>query len=100
MEETASLRKEFLERRTPLEPIQRSCPTQYRLESYASRAEAEQNGAHMTHAGVCGACSSTQDLAVYLNHTDMESLGSWCTAQAIVSEELGIECYRKVGMTN
>jgi hypothetical protein len=51
MEETANLRKEFLERRTPLEPIKRSCPTQYRLESYASRAEAEQNGAHMTHAG-------------------------------------------------
>lgn len=88
----------ILAKQQPME--QSSCPTQYRLESYASRAEAEQNGAHMTHAGVCGACSSTQDLAVYLRHEDMERLGSWCTAQAIVSEELGMECYRNVGMTN
>lgn len=41
-------------------------PGGYRLATFPDRALAESSGGVVTHAGACGACSSLQDLAVYL----------------------------------
>lgn len=43
----------------------KSCET-YELKTFASRGDAELAGGVITHAGSCGLCSTTQDLAVYL----------------------------------
>jgi hypothetical protein len=39
----------------------------YEILSFNSAREAENSGAIITHAGSCGLCSSTQDLASYLS---------------------------------
>ena len=43
----------------------------YALETFPSAAEAEAAGGTVTHEGACGACSSLQDLAVYLTYPDL-----------------------------
>jgi hypothetical protein len=43
-----------------------SCAT-YSMITYANRQEAQRDGAVLTHAGSCGVCSTTQDLALYLS---------------------------------
>lgn len=48
-----------------------SVPDGYRLETVADRQSAEAAGGVVTHAGACGACSSLQDLAVYLEMPDL-----------------------------
>ena len=48
-----------------------TCSKEYRLKSYPSREQAETAGAFVTHAGACGACSTTQDLASYLRSPDL-----------------------------
>lgn len=46
-------------------------PRPYRLVTYASEAEARAAGATVTHYGACGACSTLENLAVYLRHNDL-----------------------------
>lgn len=43
----------------------------YHLETYASKEEAENAGAIVTHIDACGSCSSFQDLAVYAENLDV-----------------------------
>ena len=38
----------------------------YHLANFTSKEESEANGFTVTHAGHCGACSSLQDLGVYI----------------------------------
>jgi hypothetical protein len=76
-----------------------TCSKEYRLESYESWDEAETAGAFVTHAGACGACSTTQDLAVYLKSPDLTTEGSFCAKQSILSLNLGVSCYRALGFT-
>ena len=47
--------------------------THYRLATFASAAEAGEQGYRVTHTGACGACSTLQDLAVYLERPDLTS---------------------------
>ena len=54
----------------------------YRLETFGSPAEAQRSGFHVTHAGGCGACSTLQDLAVYLERTDLTAPVRRCGMQA------------------
>ena len=54
----------------------------------------------MTHVGACGACSSLQDLSVYMDVTDMVSRGKLCAiAASVFSLEYGARCYRLLGYT-
>lgn len=76
------------------------CSKEYRLQSYASWQEAEDNGAFVTHAGACGVCSTTQDLAAYLNSPDLTTEGSFCAKQSILDYDLGKSCYMELGMTS
>jgi hypothetical protein len=43
----------------------------YRLETFNSEEEALRTGYRITHTGTCGACSTFQDLAVYLERPDL-----------------------------
>jgi hypothetical protein len=43
----------------------------YRLATFGSAAEAAGLGFRVTHTGACGACSTLQDLAVYLERPDL-----------------------------
>jgi hypothetical protein len=43
----------------------------YRLATFSAAAEATAGGWRVTHTGACGACSTLQDLAVYLERPDL-----------------------------
>jgi hypothetical protein len=74
------------------------CSLDYKLQSYASIQAAEQAGAFVTHAGACGACSTTQDLAAYLKSPDLTTEGSYCARQSILDFNRGKSCYMNLGM--
>ena len=76
------------------------CSVDYKLQSYASFQAAEQAGAFVTHAGACGACSTTQDLAAYLKSPDLTTEGSYCAKQSILDFNRGKSCYMNLGMTD
>ena len=76
-----------------------ACPGQaYSIVSYASREVAEGASAQVTHEGVCGLCSTAQDLAVYLSE-DFTSAGKKCAAIGLLAEERGLQCYQEIGLT-
>jgi hypothetical protein len=53
----------------------------YRLATFASAAEASELGYRVTHTGACGACSTLQDLAVYLERPDLTAPVRKCGMQ-------------------
>jgi len=53
----------------------------YRLETFGSSAEADRAGFRVTHTGGCGTCSTLQDLAVYLERTDLTAPVRRCGMQ-------------------
>jgi len=75
------------------------CPTRYSLESYPSVAELEAEGSVLTHHGACGVCSSTQDLAVYIEYPDLVTKGTECSLRGILDFDDGVACYQEVGYT-
>jgi hypothetical protein len=44
---------------------------------------------YVTHEGVCGVCSTLQDLAVYLETPDLASVGIECGLQGVTNIENG-----------
>jgi hypothetical protein len=46
-------------------------PGHYRLDTFASASAARDAGAEVTHTGVCGQCSSLNNLAVYIAQQDL-----------------------------
>lgn len=76
------------------------CPAEYSLQSFPNKESAEAAGAVLTHWGACGVCSTTQDLAVYIESVDLTTLGVECSVSAIVGEfEDGVRCYMRAGYT-
>lgn len=76
------------------------CPTLYTLQSFPDLTSAEAAGATITHYGACGVCSTTQDLAVYIQFTDLTTLGVQCSVQAGLKDfEAGVRCYQRAGYT-
>jgi len=75
------------------------CPTRYSLVSYASVDDLEAEGAVLTHHGACGVCSSTQDLAVYIEYPDLVTKGTECSIRGILDFDDGVACYQEVGYT-
>lgn len=73
------------------------CPVAYTLVTYASRQEAEADGAYLTHWGACGVCSTTQDLAVYIEYIALVEKGVECAVRGFVSFDDAIDCYMEVG---
>ena len=73
-------------------------PKQYRLANYETQANAEADGATVTHRGACGQCSSLQNLAVYMANPDLTDPVRNCGIEGIVAgEEANIECLMEIG---
>ena len=76
------------------------CPTQYSMKTYNSEQELLEDEAKMTHWGACGACSTTKDLAVYLEYPDLTGKGQECAVRALANNfEQGVSCFQEVGYT-
>jgi len=76
-----------------------NCDT-YTYKTYASAEEAEDDGAYVTHHTQCGACSSGQDLAVYLKFPDLTTAGIKCGVDLkIHGLKACIDCYMNLGFT-
>lgn len=58
-------------------------PMPYELVDYPSRAAAEAAGAMVTHSGRCGACSSLQNLAIYIAYPDLTTPVRKCALTGI-----------------
>lgn len=71
----------------------------YRLESFASRAEAEASGATMTHDDRCGLCSSLADLAVYASRPDLTEPVRSCGLEAGADLDKNVACLQALGFS-
>jgi hypothetical protein len=71
----------------------------YDIVNYASKEAALTDGAVVTHYGACAACSTRQDLAVYMYYFDMTTVGKKCGQQAAVLFSRGVKCFENLGMS-
>jgi hypothetical protein len=73
----------------------------YRLLNYPGTAdEAVTAGLDVTHAGPCGACSSLQDLAVYMERSaDLRARSTICAIRGSTSAQDGVNCFINEGFT-
>ncbi|MDP3279080.1 MAG: hypothetical protein Q8Q09_28065 [Deltaproteobacteria bacterium] len=70
----------------------------YRLQDFASAELALAAGAHVTHGGVCGVCSSLEDFAVYAERPDLTEPVRTCGLRGGGHEGL-VTCLRALGFT-
>jgi hypothetical protein len=85
--------------------VNKVCPSDwsYALRTYRGSYKAALNeGLFVTHAGACGACSSLQDLAVYLEQgPDFDSETGQCGRLALTGDEqASLDCFTDLGFTN
>jgi hypothetical protein len=71
----------------------------YTLTTFANVSEALSSKHIVTHMGPCGACSSTQDLALYMELKDLTNPGVSCALQGMIAPSLGISCFVRLGLT-
>jgi hypothetical protein len=81
------------------------CPTNwsYTLRTYpGTLEEAQAEGLRVTHAGNCGACSSLQDLSIYMTiGTQLRQEATACGIRGRVNGDAdGRLCYRELGFTD
>jgi len=62
--------------------------------------EALEKGMAVTHSGACGACSSLQDLVVYMTKPDLAEIGTKCGARGLTNFTRGVQCFRDQGFTH
>lgn len=76
-----------------------TCPlVNYTMQTFDSQTQA--SNAVITHLGPCGACSTTQDLAAYMRHSDMVHKGRRCTNRVLMfGIASGVSCYQQLGFT-
>ena len=61
--------------------------------------EALEKGMAVTHSGACGACSSLQDLVVYMTKPDLAEIGTKCGARGLTNFTRGVSCFMDQGFT-
>lgn len=71
----------------------------YRLADFASEAEAVAAGARVTHHGVCGLCSTLEDLAVYAEELDLTAPVRACGIESAGDLDANIACLEGLGFT-
>ena len=77
-----------------------SVPGGYRLGTFPDREAAEAAGGVMTHSGACGACSSLQDLAVYLANPDLGEPVRQCALLSLTQgDQAALDCIEDLGFT-
>lgn len=72
----------------------------YYLETYVDSDAASSAGAHVTHLNPCGFCSSTKDLSVYMNRSDLTDPVRNCALTTFISMELAKKCLTDIGFTD
>lgn len=71
----------------------------YRLDTFPTERAAHAAGGQITHRGRCGACSSFEDLAAYIEHRDLNRAGRLCGLQGIFAPRTQVDCLRGLGFT-
>ena len=75
-------------------------PEAYTLMTFSTASAAEDLGATVTHYGACGLCSSLQDLAVYMRHSDLSGPVRECGLMGRVDGAgPATECLLELGFT-
>lgn len=72
----------------------------YRLETFPTERAARAAGGQVTHSGRCGACSSFQDLAVYIEQKDLNRAGRLCGLRGTLGSKGQLICFEKLGFTD
>ena len=72
----------------------------YRLESFPTERAARSAGGQITHRGRCGACSSFQDLAAYIERRDLNRAGRLCGLGGTFGSKTQLRCLKKLGFTD
>ena len=72
---------------------------EYIIKHFLSKEEAINNGFYVTHQGKCGACSTLQDLSVYLKNDLTNSIRK-CAFKTIFSISRAKKCIKNVGFTD
>lgn len=72
----------------------------YNVRTFESREAAENEGAIVTHYGVCGLCSSLEDLAVYAGTPDLTDPVRACGLRASSSHASLRACLEELGFTS
>jgi hypothetical protein len=73
--------------------------TMYSLQEFNSRQSAEEAGWIVTHQGVCGKCSTTKDLFVYLTY-DLTRPVRACGIKHFGSHKKLWKCIKRLGFTD
>lgn len=71
----------------------------YKLANVASEEDAIRYGFAVTHLGHCGACSSLQDLGVYIGR-NLTTPTRICGALGILSDSLIDKCLKRIGFSD
>jgi len=85
-------------------PKDGSCPDtwSFTVRTYTGTFEEAVNDKSLvvTHATPCGACSSLQDLSVYMDRGgDLTDVSTDCGFEGILNKENGIQCFVNLGFT-
>ena len=72
----------------------------YRLETFRTERAVAKAGGQVTHRGRCGACSSFQDLSVYIEQRNLNRAGRLCGLQGVLGDESQLSCLRDLGFTD
>lgn len=73
-------------------------PLTYRLQTFGSTEEAVAAGAEVTHGGVCGVCSTLENLAVYIQNEDLTAPVRQCGLDGISGgKDSNIACLQELG---
>ena len=73
--------------------------THYHLQTYPDADAARVDGAHVTHMGPCGTCSTLKDLAVYLRKPDLTAPVRRCGMMSGI-KSLAMSCLKDIGFTD
>ncbi len=72
----------------------------YSLQTFATADELEEAGARLTHQEACGLCSTLEDLATYIEHTELTEPVRECGMQGVFNgEEVQLDCIEELGFS-
>jgi len=72
--------------------------TDYKLKTFKSEDKAKLEDYYITHKGRCGACSTLQDLTVYMEYEDLTTTVRKCASQVLIKKKC-IKCLMSLGFT-